>query len=139
MPLAGRDIKGHHWAIGRKLNSFNKPRRPINTPRPPLTQPRRFALRRSISSRKLIIILLHQTAPQTHYRLRSLPVAMYRHRTPWLDSIQHTLRTVRIRIPQIQIHTQPRVQKTVDIHPPKTGISTVFCRRFLRFQIKAPM
>ena len=53
---------------------------------------------------KFIIILHPKLAPQAHHRFRCLLMPMNWQNTPWLDSIQHSLRTIYIRIPQVKIH-----------------------------------
>ncbi len=53
------------------------------------------------------IILLHHTATQHNHRLRSRLMSMHRHHRLRLNRVQHPLRPVLRRIPQIQIHPQP--------------------------------
>ena len=50
--------------------------------------------------------LRYATAPQTHYCLRSLLVPVYWQLRAWLNGIQHSLTTIRIRISQIKINSQ---------------------------------
>ena len=51
---------------------------------------------------------LPQPAPQAHHRLRRLPVPMDGQHRPRLQRIQHPLRAVGRRVPEIQVHPPAR-------------------------------
>ena len=55
-----------------------------------------------------IVEVFHEMPPQAHHRLRRRPVPMDGQHRPRLDRVQHPLRLVRRRIPQVQIHPEPR-------------------------------
>ena len=55
-----------------------------------------------------VVEVFHEMPPQAHHRLRRRPVPMDGQHRPRLDRIQHPLRLVRRRIPQVQIHPEPR-------------------------------
>lgn len=54
----------------------------------------------------VIVQILLEMPEDAHHRLRRGPVPMDRHHRPRLDRIQHPLRAVLRRIPQVQVHPQ---------------------------------
>ena len=84
VPLPQRDVQRHDRTARRQLHRL-----------------RAAAL-------QLIVVLLHQTTPKAHHRLRRTPVTVDRHLRPRLDRVQHPLRTVSGTVPQVLVHPQAR-------------------------------
>ena len=55
-----------------------------------------------------VVEVFHEMPPQAHHRLRRRPVPMDGQHRPRLDRVQHPLRLIGRRIPQVQIHPKPR-------------------------------
>ena len=83
MPLADWDVQGHDRAIGHQVEGVSKP-----------------AI--------LVIKQFLQMSTETDYGLGSVSMPMNRKRTVRFNRIQHPLGAVRVRVPQIVIHPEPR-------------------------------
>ena len=80
MPLADGDIEGDDRAVGAEFDGVGT------------------------GVLEIIIELLHQTAAQAHHRLGRFSMPVDRQWRPRLDGVEHTLRLIVRRVPEIQIH-----------------------------------
>ena len=56
----------------------------------------------------IVIEILLEMPPQAHHRLRCSPMPMDGQHRPRLDGIEHPLRLILRRIPQVQVHPETR-------------------------------